>query len=442
LDRAAQLAPVTRGFLRGLTGCCEFIPARDRRSARVVINITPEPPCTGFAGTAARSNHMRTPKIRTADMKLSKVNFLVSALIAGGASGVGAAEASRSDAVFAMTNDATQNEVIAYERTAEGSLQSPRHYSTDGRGSGGVIDPLSSQSSLRLSQDGNWLFAVNAGSGTLSVFRVEGSQLFLTDRIATEGSEPTSVTQQGSLVYVLNAAGSSSVVGFYFGAGKLVRIPDSLKFLSENLANPGSVALSPNGHFLVVTEKATNSIDVFPVLANGTLGTIVTDKTVGPGTFSAAFAPGGVALVAETGPAGATNGSSISSYAVQANGTLTAVSSSIPTLGAATCWVEVTPNGHFAYTSNAGTASVSGFAIAANGALTAIPGTVVGSNATGSTNLDIAVSSDGKFVYTLNAGKGTIGAFAIEPATGQLTNLGIVSGGLAAGGSLNGLAAN
>jgi 6-phosphogluconolactonase len=374
-------------------------------------------------------------------MKLSKVNVLVSALIAGGASCVGLAQGGRSDAVFVMTNDATRNEVIAYERTAEGSLQSPRHYSTDGRGSGGAIDPLSSQSSLKLSQDGNWLFAVNAGSGTLSVFRVEGSQLFLTDRIATQGSEPTSVTQQGNLVFVLNAAGSSSVVGFYFAGGRLVRIPDSLKFLSENLANPGAVALTPNGHFLVVTEKATNSIDVFPVLANGTLGTIVTDKTVGPGTFSATFAPSGVALVAETGPAGATNGSSISSYAVQTNGTLTAVSSSIPTLGAATCWVAVTPSGRFAYTSNAGTASVSGFAIAANGALSPIPGTVVGTNPTGSTNLDIAISSDGRFAYTLNTGKGTIGAFAIDPTTGQLTNLGTVSG-LTAGGSLNGIAAN
>jgi 6-phosphogluconolactonase len=374
-------------------------------------------------------------------MKLSKVNVLVSALIAGGASCVGLAQGGRSDAVFVMTNDATRNEVIAYERTAEGSLQSPRHYSTDGRGSGGAIDPLSSQSSLKLSQDGNWLFAVNAGSGTLSVFRVEGSQLFLTDRIATQGSEPTSVTQQGNLVFVLNAAGSSSVVGFYFAGGRLVRIPDSLKFLSENLANPGAVALTPNGHFLVVTEKATNSIDVFPVLANGTLGTIVTDKTVGPGTFSATFAPSGVALVAETGPAGATNGSSISSYAVQTNGTLTAVSSSIPTLGAATCWVAVTPSGRFAYTSNAGTASVSGFAIAANGALSPIPGTVVGTNPTGSTNLDIAISSDGRFAYTLNTGKGAIGAFAIDPTTGQLTNLGTVSG-LTAGGSLNGIAAN
>ena len=76
------------------------------------------------------------------------------------------------------------------------------------------MDPLASQGSLTLSKDRSWLFAINAGSGTVSAFRVEGSRLFLTDRISTEGSEPNSVTQHGNLVYVLNTAGSSSVVGF------------------------------------------------------------------------------------------------------------------------------------------------------------------------------------------------------------------------------------
>jgi 6-phosphogluconolactonase (cycloisomerase 2 family) len=377
-------------------------------------------------------------------MKLSKISILSTALIAGGITCVGAAEndrPDRSDAVFVMTNDASGNEVIAYDRTAYGALYSPQHYSTGGRGSGGTVDPLASQGSLTLSQDGNWLFAVNAGSGNLSVFRVEGSRLFLTDKIATEGSEPTSVTQHGNLVYVLNSAGSSSVVGFRFAGGRLVRIPDSLEFLSANLANPGSVALSPNGQFLVVTEKASNSIDVFRVLGNGTLSAITNNKNVGPGTFSATFAPSGVAFAAETGVAGATNGSALSSYAVQANGTLTPVSSSLPTLGAASCWVEVTPDGRFVYTSNAGTASISGFAIGSNGALTAVPGTVVGVNPGGSTNIDISISADGKFLYSLNAAKGTVGEFAIDPATGHLTNLGTI-GGLPAGAGLNGIVAN
>src|SRR5579875_501051 len=78
-------------------------------------------------------------------------------------------------AVFLMTNDATTNEVIAYERTSNGQLFVGDRFQTGGRGSGGTGDPLQSQGSLTLSQNGSLLFAANAGSGTVSVFRVRGA---------------------------------------------------------------------------------------------------------------------------------------------------------------------------------------------------------------------------------------------------------------------------
>ena len=129
-----------------------------------------------------------------------------------------------------MTNDADANEVIAYERTPNGTLDDPHRYSTGGRGSGGTVDPLASQGSLTLSEDGSALFAANAGSGTVSLFRVLGSRLALTDRVSTGGSEPNAVAQHGNLVYVLNTAGSASVVGFRWDDGRLNRIADSLRF--------------------------------------------------------------------------------------------------------------------------------------------------------------------------------------------------------------------
>jgi 6-phosphogluconolactonase (cycloisomerase 2 family) len=343
-------------------------------------------------------------------------------------------------AVFVMTNDAESNEIIAYDRTAYGTLFSPHRYKTDGRGSGGTVDPLASQGSLTLSQDNSLLFATNAGSGTLSVFRVAGSHLFLWDRAPTEGSEPNAVAQHGSLVYVLNTAGSSSVVGFRLHGGKLARIPDSLRFLSGNGVGSASLAFSPDGRFLLVTERTTNRIDVFNVLPDGTLSQFSGNASAGAGAFGIAFAPNGTALVSETGPGGP-NSSAISSYSVQSNGTLTPISASVPTLGAANCWNVVTADGHFVYASNAGSSSISGFAISNTGALTASPGTVVGINPSGATNLDIAVSADGKFLYSLNAGNGSIGVFAIQPANGTLTNLGAL-GGLPAAAGLNGIAAN
>src|SRR5437763_901071 len=73
---------------------------------------------------------------------------------------------------FVMTNDARKNEVISYERGPDGRLSLADRYETAGRGSGGRVDPLQSQGSLTLSKDNRLLFAANAGSGTVSVFRV------------------------------------------------------------------------------------------------------------------------------------------------------------------------------------------------------------------------------------------------------------------------------
>jgi 6-phosphogluconolactonase (cycloisomerase 2 family) len=342
-------------------------------------------------------------------------------------------------AVFVMTNDADGNEVIAYERNQYGTLHSPHRYSTGGRGSGGTVDPLSSQGALTLSDDHAFLFAANAGSGTVSVLRVFGPHLVLTDRIPSGGSEPNAVAQHGKLVYVLNTAGSSSVVGFLFHEGRLTRIPESLRFLSANFVKSGSVAFSNDGRYLVVTEIATNNIDVFRVLPDGRLSPITVNPGVGKGSFSAVFSQSGAVLVSETGGPGP-NSSTISSYSIQSNNTLLPISPAVPTLGAANCWNVVTPDGRFVYTSNAGTSSISGFVIGPKGSLTPLPGTVVGLNPSGSANLDIAVSADGAYLYSVNGASGSIGVFRIEH-DGALTNFGTL-GGLPAGAGLNGIAAN
>jgi 6-phosphogluconolactonase len=345
-----------------------------------------------------------------------------------------------SGAVFAMTNGVDKNEIIAFRRNDDGTLQETRRFATDGRGSGGNVDPLGSQGSLVLSEDHSHLFAVNAGSGELSVFRVEGDLLSLEDKVVSGGSEPVSVTQHGNLVYVVNAGGNGNVVGFRWQNGQLTEIPNSARFLSGSNSAPGSIAFSTDGKFVAVSEKQTSKLDVFIVQGDGTLSDAVVTPSAGPGEFSISFAPNGTALVSETGPAGGVDASALSSYALLASGALSPISTSVPTLGAATCWQVTTPDGRFVYTSNAGTGTVSGFSIGANGSLTPLPGTIQGTNPSGASNIDITISSNGKFLYTLNARNGTIGMFAIHK-DGTLTNLGTVDGIAAAGGS-NGIAAN
>lgn len=344
-------------------------------------------------------------------------------------------------AVFVMTNAADRNEVISFRRAADGSLEEGRRVSTGGRGTGGVTDPLESQGSLILSQDHSLLFAVNGGSGEISVFQVHGSRLTLVDKETSGGSEPNAVAQHGNLVYVLNVGGSSNVVGFRLNAGGQVqRIPSSIRFLTTNNSEAASLAFSPNGQFLLVTERATNNIDAFRVQADGTLAPIVVNLSPDPGAFSVTFAPNGAALVSETGTAGGNDASAISSYFVAANGTLVAISTGVPTLGNANCWNAITPDGRFVFTSNAGSSTISGFAISATGVLTPVGATVAGTNPSGSTNLDIAVSADGKFLYTLNSGTGTIGIFGIQP-DGTLNKFGDADG-LSEAAGFNGIAAN
>ena len=316
-----------------------------------------------------------------------------------------------SGAVFVMTNAADKNEIVAYKRAADGSLQEGLSFPTGGR-----------------------------GSGDISVFKIHGATLALVDRVPCGGSTPVAVAQYGSLVYVANEGAASNVSGFNLNKdGKLRPIAGSTAFLSTANSGAASLSFSPDGQFLLVTEKLTNSIDAFHVQINGMLGPIVVNPAAGPGTFAVLFAPNGAALVAETGPAGGNNASAITSYSVVANGTLSPISTNVPTLASATCWNAVTPNGSFVYTSNAGSATISGFAISAAGALTPLAGTVVGTNPTGSTNLDIAISSNGEFLYTLDSGTGSISMFGINE-DGSLTNLGD-AGGLSAAAGFNGIAA-
>ena len=365
-------------------------------------------------------------------LRLPYVSFLAAAVVLVLVPHSTAAQ-DENGAVFAMTNAAPNNQINAYTRREDGSLQFSAAFPTGGNGSGGTVDPLHSQGSLTLSTDHRLLFAVNAGSGTVSSFAVRGAQLSLLDTVPTSGSLPTSVTQAGDLVYVLNAGGNGSVAGFrILGNGHLLPIPNSTSYLNGSVSAPTDVVLSPNDQFLIVTESATNKIDVFRVLPNGTLSNPVVTDSAGATPFAAVFAPGGALIVGNAS-------NTISSYQVDWNGSIHTVSSALPTNGMATCWDVISRFGRSVYTSNAGSSTLSGFDIERNGALTPIGATVVGQNPSGSTNLDIAASDDGRYLYTLNAATGAIGMFAVQE-DGGLVNLG-EQDGLPASAGINGIAA-
>src|SRR3712207_721013 len=117
-------------------------------------------------------------------------------------------------AVYVQTN-AVSNEVIAFRRTDDGSLEHIGSVATGGDGDG--TPHLASQGSVALTRDGQHLLVTNAASGDLSVFSVvaDGS-IELRDRVHT-GDAPKSVAEHDGLVVVLNT-GEPGLVSFRLDA--------------------------------------------------------------------------------------------------------------------------------------------------------------------------------------------------------------------------------
>jgi 6-phosphogluconolactonase len=352
----------------------------------------------------------------------------VALCIGASASPVFAQAGGGNTSVFVMTNDKVKNEVLTYQRGYDGQFVLRERVATGGRGSGGETDPLQSQGALTISGDHTLLFAVNSASGSVSSFHILDGIPVLVDKEPSEGAFPIAVTEHNGTVYVLNAGGSGAIVAFKAdGFGRLHEIQNSSAFLTSTNSGASSISVSPNGKWLIVIEKASNNIDVFPILAGGTLGTVVANKSVTAGVFATVFTPGGQLIVSENQPTSGTDTSSISSYTINANGTLTAITQSIPTFGNGNCWNAITPNGKWVFVDNSATSSVAGFSISSAGALSPIANTVVSTLPEGSTNLDMAVNADGKYLFNVLSGAGEIGVFSIN-ADGTVNQLGSIEG--------------
>ncbi len=342
--------------------------------------------------------------------------------------------------VFVMTNDNVKNEILTYQRSFAGQFVLTNRAATGGRGSGGETDPLQSQGALTISGDHSLLLAVNSASGTVSSFHLlNGIPVFI-DQENSGGAFPIAVAEHNDFVYVLNAGGSGAVVGFKAdGLGRLHAIQNSSAFLTGLNSGASSISVSPNGQWLVVIEKASNSIDVFPIHPDGTLGAVVNNKSVTPGVFATVFTPNGQLIVSENQPNNGTDTSSISTYTINPNGSITPISQSLPTFGNGNCWNAITPNGKWVYVDNAGTFTVAGFSIASSGALTPIANTILSTLPDGVNNLDMTISGDGKYLFNLQSGAGVIGVYTINP-NGTLNQLGDIEG-LPKTAGFNGIAA-
>ena len=320
-------------------------------------------------------------------------------------------------AVFVQTNG-EHNRVLAFARDADGSLAEPTSYDTGGRGS--MSAHLPSQGSVVLSANRRSLLVANAGSGDVSVFRVDGAGLELVGTVLSGGDAPRSIAEHAGTVFVMNT-GKPGIASFRLTDQGLVPAVGGDMSLSAADADPAQIGVTPDGRTLIVTQRGADAIAAYPVREDGTLGEPSTVESSGPTPYGFAFASNGTLIVteafrAEKGAAAA------SSYATE-EGTFMPRTRSVANGMSEICWAVVTPDDRFAYTTNFAESTVSRFAIGSDGSI-ALEDASAGSIGNRRPGLrDEDVSDDGRLLFAIDADGGSVLGWRIG-ADGSLSRAG------------------
>ena len=327
-------------------------------------------------------------------------------------------------AVFVQTNSTEGNGIATFRRGDGGTLTYLTTYPTGGLGgrqASAGSDPLASQGSLVLVRDAGLLLAVNGGSNTISVFQVDGDRLSLAQVLPSGGPFPSSLAVSGGLVYVLDAGGDGFVSGYRIAGGRLHPIEDSTRALGLGnaanpffLSSPAQIGITPDGDHLVVTTKTHNTVDVFSIAADGRPSAAPVKNTEGPVPFAFVFDGGGRVVVNFAGT------SSLETFTVNADNTVTPVSAPVSDGRAALCWVVAAAAG-YEYASNTASGDVSAFRVDGSGSVSLVS-SIAASGIPGVTDS----ASAGGFLYVQSGSSGTVFAFSIG-AGGALTQVQVVA---------------
>lgn len=356
------------------------------------------------------------------------LRYFLSIAILAGLPIASALAAYPSGKLYTMSNAVSGNEVLVYDRLNDGSLLQTGHVPTYGKGTGGG---LGNQGAVTLSREGSALYVVNAGDNSISSFHIRRNWLDLTDTEASGGIRPVSITEDRGRVFVLNAGDGShpgNIQGFFVKRdGGLKPIPNATRLLSDAAKTTGAaqIQFSHNGRQLIVTEKATNLILTYPLYYNNIPGTPKLNASSGITPFG--FAVGSrKQIFVSNAEAGASGKSSLSSYKLLSQGTLQNISPRVTTGETAACWVTLTPDGRYAFTTNTGSGTLSSFKIDFDGK-TVVAESKAGITGADTAPIDMAISPESRFLYTLNSGNKTISSFAVG-WEGKLTPLKTLSG--------------
>ncbi len=337
-------------------------------------------------------------------------------------------------AVFVQTDNVAGNQIVAYHRDHDGTLILANTYATGGLGgvlNGSAVDHLGSQGSLASDPAHGLLYAVNAGSNTVSVFSVYGDQLVLRQVVELGRQLPGQHRRPRRSRLRAQRRERWKRVGVLGWSDRLHPIWGSTRSLGLTIPTdatqfthtPGQVAFSPDGSQLIVTTKANvigNDIDVFGVGSDGRLSASpVVNSEPGTVPFAATFDQAGHLVIGEAGP------SAVVTFRLHRDGTVTQLDS-LANGQPGLCWV--TPAGQFFFTGNTSSNSTSGYQSSANGQLT-----LLGYTPTDPGTVDASATANGRFLYVQTGGNGIVDEFQVN-ADGSLTEIGSVTVAGAVGG--------
>lgn len=295
--------------------------------------------------------------------------------------------------LYVLTNNADSNAVLTYRRcNTDGSLTYLSKTYTGGKGTG---LPLMSQGPISISNDKRWILAVNAGSNTISAFKITNKGLQLTSTISSNGNKPVSVTCFNNLVYVVNANDNGNVSGYNLSDnGILTPIQNGVVTLDTTATDPAQISFLPEGKMLVLTLKTTNKIIAYKLNDNGSLGENFSLTSNSPRPYGFAIGQQGNIYVSEAVQ------SAMSVYNVTPTG-ITSVAGPLLTNQISACWAAASPNGKYVYIVNANSNSVTGYNINSLTSFTIMQPSGI-TAMTGIKPLDIAISEYSMFAYVLN----------------------------------------
>ncbi|MFK8017914.1 MAG: lactonase family protein [Gammaproteobacteria bacterium] len=319
--------------------------------------------------------------------------------------------------VYTLSNSAEGNEVLAFDLDDKsGAITALGSFSTGGTGSGA---PLGNQSALVTDASDRWLFATNAGDGSLTSFRLQSDGLQFVNNIASGGSSAISVTVYGTLVYVLNEGTGNAndapedrydnISGFRFtGGGVLQPIPGSTRILDDTrLTAPAQIGFNKSGTVLLVTEKVTNMLTTY-VMGDDDRPAQAPIKrpSAVPTPFGFAFGDRDYVFITEAN--GGSQGVTASYRIDRVTGTVSSLVDLIDQ-GDAACWTVLTNDEKIGYSVNTGSGSISPYRVNFNGTIEpffdANPSFQF---PTGTSPRDAVLTQDGRFILTLNNGDGQL----------------------------------